>query len=143
MLKDALLDLTNRGDVVVDPFLGSGSTLIAAESTGRICVGVEIDPLYVDLILRRYQEATGQSATLEATRESFAEVVERRAQETASTRDADAPARDDFEGGRRSGSRSKQTADPPPVKNPASYCPDKAPDPKRQKFAFEAIPTAE
>ncbi len=98
MLEDALLDLTNRGDVVVDPFLGSGSTLIAAESTGRICVGVEIDPLYVDLILRRYQEATGQSATLEATGESFAEVVERRAQETASTRDADAPARDDFEG---------------------------------------------
>ena len=40
MLEDALLDLTNRGDVVVDPFLGSGSTLIAAESTGRICVGV-------------------------------------------------------------------------------------------------------
>jgi DNA modification methylase len=98
MLKDALLDLTNRGDVVFDPFLGSGSTLIAAESTQRICVGVEIDPLYVDLILRRYQEATRQSATLEATGESFAEVGERRAQETAQTPDVDAPARHDFEG---------------------------------------------
>jgi DNA modification methylase len=76
---------------VVDPFLGSGSKLIAAESTGRICVGLEIDPLYVDVILRRYQESTGQSVTLEATRESFSEVAERRAQETAQTRDFDAP----------------------------------------------------
>ena len=47
MLKDALLDLTNRGDIVIDPFLGSGSTLIAADATARICRGVELDPLYV------------------------------------------------------------------------------------------------
>ena len=53
MLEDALLDLTNRGDLVIDPFLGSGSTLIAAENTGRVCRGVELDPLYVDVIVRR------------------------------------------------------------------------------------------
>ena len=53
------LDLTDRGDIVVDPFLGSGSTLIAADKTGRVCRGVELDPLYVDVILRRYQAATG------------------------------------------------------------------------------------
>ena len=52
MLEDALLDLTNRGDIVLDPFLGSGSTLIAADQTGRVCRGVEIDPLYVDVIMR-------------------------------------------------------------------------------------------
>ena len=52
MLEDALLDLTNRGDIVIDPFLGSGSTLIAAEATGRVCRGVELDPLYVDVIMR-------------------------------------------------------------------------------------------
>ena len=44
MLEDALLDLTNRGDIVIDPFLGSGSTLIAAGATGRVCRGVEFDP---------------------------------------------------------------------------------------------------
>ena len=54
MLEDALLDLSNRGDIVIDPFLGSGSTLIAADKTGRVCRGVELDPLYVDVIVRRY-----------------------------------------------------------------------------------------
>jgi DNA modification methylase len=58
MLEDALLDLTNRGDIVIDPFLGSGSTLIAADSTGRVCRGVELDPLYVDVIIRPYEAAT-------------------------------------------------------------------------------------
>src|SRR6516225_2676495 len=55
MLEDALLDLTARGDIVLDPFLGSGSTLIAAHRTGRVCRGVEIDPIYVDLIIRRFE----------------------------------------------------------------------------------------
>ena len=44
--EDALLDVSNRGEIVIDPFLGSGSTLIAAEATGRVCRGVELDPLY-------------------------------------------------------------------------------------------------
>ena len=62
MLEDALLDLTKRGDLVLDPFFGSGSTLIAAEKAGRVCRGVEIDPLYVDVILRRFQVVTGRQA---------------------------------------------------------------------------------
>ena len=69
--KDALLDLTNRGDLVIDPFLGSGSTLIAAEATGRVCHGVELDPLYVDVIARRYEAATGNQAVLVETEETF------------------------------------------------------------------------
>jgi DNA modification methylase len=70
MLEDALLDLTNRGDFVLDPFLGSGSTLIAAENTGRICRGVELDPLYVDVIVRRYEAASGEAAVLVPARRS-------------------------------------------------------------------------
>jgi DNA modification methylase len=67
MLVVTLHDLTNRGDIVLDLFLGSGSTLMAAEKTGRCPRGVELDPLYVDVILRRYEAETGQSAILEET----------------------------------------------------------------------------
>lgn len=88
MLVDALLDLTNRGDIVLDPFLGSGSTLVAAEETGRVCRGVEIDPLYVDLIVRRYEEVTGNTAVLEETGESFADLEQRRRSENASSAQA-------------------------------------------------------
>jgi len=52
MLQDVLIDLTNRGEIVLDPFFGSGSILIAAENTGRLCCGIELDPLYVDVIIR-------------------------------------------------------------------------------------------
>ena len=62
MLADAILDSTKRGDIVLDPFLGSGSTLIAAEKIGRCCRGIEIDPLYVDTIIRRWQNWTGEQA---------------------------------------------------------------------------------
>jgi DNA modification methylase len=62
MLADAIMDSTGRGDVVVDGFLGSGSTLIAAERTGRRCYGIEIDTLYVDLIVRRWQAFTRDRA---------------------------------------------------------------------------------
>jgi len=84
MLEDALLDLTNRGDFVLDPFLGSGSTLIAAENTGRICRGVELDPLYVDVIVRRYEAASGTAAVLVETGETFEELEQRRTRERAS-----------------------------------------------------------
>lgn len=65
LLADALLDLTNRGDIVLDPFLGSGSMLLAAERTHRICHGIEIDPLYVDIIITRFEQATGIKAVKE------------------------------------------------------------------------------
>jgi len=78
MLDDALTDLTNRGELVLDPFLGSGSTLIAAENTGRVCCGVELDPLYVDVIIRRYEASTGIAAILADSDETLEQVATRR-----------------------------------------------------------------
>jgi DNA modification methylase len=62
LVADALLDCSARGDVVLDSFLGSGTTLVAAERTGRRCFGIEIDPLYVDVGIRRWQRFTGERA---------------------------------------------------------------------------------
>jgi hypothetical protein len=76
-------DLTNRGDVAIDSFLGSGSTLIAAEKTGRVCRGVELDPLYVDVIVRRYEAVTGNPAILVETGETFERLGARRARKAA------------------------------------------------------------
>ena len=81
LLEDALADVTNRGDIVLEPFMGSGSTLMACETMGRRCRGLELDPLYVDVAVRRWQEATGQDARLESTGETFEEVSRRRAGE--------------------------------------------------------------
>jgi DNA modification methylase len=74
MLEDALLDLTCRNEVVLDPFLGSGSMLIAAEKAGRRCRAVEIDPRYVDVAVRRWQALTHREAILESTGQPFSEV---------------------------------------------------------------------
>ncbi len=65
MIADAILDVTARRDIVLDPFLGSGSTLIAADRAARLCRGIEMDPLYVDLTIRRWQRLTGAAAVLE------------------------------------------------------------------------------
>ena len=71
MVADAILDCSARGDVVLDLFLGSGTTLIAAERVGRCCYGMEIDPLYVDTIIRRWQAFTGDKATYAVTGKRF------------------------------------------------------------------------
>lgn len=81
MLVDAIRDVSDRGEIVLDGFLGSGSTLIAAERTGRICRGVELDPLYVDTILHRWERVTKGTAILHGTGETITQVAERRAQE--------------------------------------------------------------
>jgi DNA modification methylase len=71
LVADAILDCTARGDVVLDSFLGSGTTVIAAERTGRRCYGIEIDPLYVDFIVRRWQSYSGETARHARTRAPF------------------------------------------------------------------------
>jgi DNA modification methylase len=86
---DAILDVTTSDQVVLDAFLGSGTTLIAAEKTGRRCRGIELDPRFVDLAVLRWVELTGEDAVLADTGESFAEVRERRRGEEACDEDAD------------------------------------------------------
>jgi DNA modification methylase len=78
MLEDTLTDLTNRGELVLDPFLGAGSTLIAAENTGRVCCGIEADPFTVDVIIRRYQVLTGKAAIMADPSETFEQIAARR-----------------------------------------------------------------
>jgi DNA modification methylase len=85
LVADAIKDVTKRGEIVLDGFGGSGTTLLAAERTGRIARLIELDPLFCDVICRRFEAATGLSARLERTGDTFAE--------TATMRDhADAPA---------------------------------------------------
>lgn len=62
MVADAMLDCSNRHDIVLDPFLGSGTMVMAAERTGRLGYGIELDPLYVDTAIRRWQAFTGRQA---------------------------------------------------------------------------------
>jgi DNA modification methylase len=71
LVADAILDCSARGDLVLDPFMGSGSTLMAAERVGRCCFGLEIDPLYVDTVIRRWQAQTGDAAVHDATGRRF------------------------------------------------------------------------
>lgn len=75
MVVDAILDCTARGDIVFDPFMGSGTTMIAAERVGRVCRGIEIDPLYVDTIIRRWQVYTGEKAVHATTGIRFDDVL--------------------------------------------------------------------
>jgi DNA modification methylase len=71
LIADAIKDCTARGDLVLDPFLGSGTAVIAAERSGRRCYGVELDPLYVDTIMRRWQRQTKLEAVHTETGETF------------------------------------------------------------------------
>ena len=72
-MRRPILNHLKRGELVYDPFLGSGTTLAAAEITERVCFGMELDPKYVDVICKRWQEFTGQDARLESTGQTFNE----------------------------------------------------------------------
>lgn len=74
LVADAIMDCSARGDIVLDPFLGSGTTVIAAERTGRICYGIELDPAYVDVVVRRWQAFTGLSAKHAGSGRTFNEL---------------------------------------------------------------------
>jgi DNA modification methylase len=75
MIGDALKDASRRGDIVLDPFAGSGSTLLAAERVGRRARVMELDPQFVDVTVRRWQDFTRRDAILRATGQTFDEVV--------------------------------------------------------------------
>jgi DNA modification methylase len=82
MVADAIQDCTARNDIILDPFLGSGTTVIAAERTGRICYGMDLDSRYVDTVVRRWQRFTKLEAIHESTGQKFSE----REQETTNAR---------------------------------------------------------
>jgi len=89
LIADALLDASARGAIVLDPFLGSGSTLIACQRVGRLSYGMELDPRYVDVAIRRWQRDTGQNAVHELSGETFAQ------REARGQTDAQTPAQPD------------------------------------------------
>ncbi len=78
LMADLILDSSAEGDVILDPFGGSGTTLIAAERTARTACLVEIDPGYVDVIVKRFEDATGEIGVHAETGEPFADLARRR-----------------------------------------------------------------
>lgn len=74
LVIDAIKDCSRRGDIVLDPFSGSGTTLIAAEKSHRCARVIEIDPIYVDVAIRRWQQLTGGSATHDASGRNFSDI---------------------------------------------------------------------
>jgi DNA modification methylase len=83
LMRRPILNHTKRKGLVYDPFLGSGTTLVAAERTGRVCLGIELDAKYVDVAVTRWQTLTGKQATLEGDGRTFAEVARKRRREAA------------------------------------------------------------
>jgi hypothetical protein len=78
LMRKPILNHTKPGESVYDPFLGSGTTLAAAETTGRVCCGLELDPKYVDVVVERWQGLSGKKATLEGDGRSFDAIVKDR-----------------------------------------------------------------
>ena len=125
LARRAIVNSSQQGEIVVDGFLGSGTTLIGAEMTSRRCFGVELDPIYGDVGICRWQKFSGQSATLEATGKTYATVAAERAA-PARTQPAPAPARPRARPAEAKGSPKKGKAPkgaPPPVFAPKTASP--------------------
>ncbi len=78
LMRRPILNHTQRGELVYEPFLGSGTTLAAAELTERVCCGMELDPKYVDVVIKRWQELTGKQAVLDENGRSFEDISKER-----------------------------------------------------------------
>jgi len=78
MVADAIMDVSKRNDIVLNPFAGSGTTVIAAEKTGRIARAIELDPHYCDVIIQRWESYTGKTAVHAASRRDFEETMSER-----------------------------------------------------------------
>ena len=83
LMRRPILNHLRRGELVFDPFLGSGTTLAAADLTERVCFGIELDPKYVDVIVTRWQSLSGKQATLEGDGRTFEEIALERRKEAA------------------------------------------------------------
>jgi DNA modification methylase len=75
LVADAIRDCSKRNDIILDPFMGSGTTILAADSIGRRAYGLELDPLYVDVAVRRWQASAKRDALLHGTRQTFDEAA--------------------------------------------------------------------
>ena len=78
LMRKPILNHTRKGELVYEPFLGSGTTLAAAELTERTCCGIELDPRYVDLVIQRWEKLSGRQATLDGHGATFAHVKQGR-----------------------------------------------------------------
>src|SRR5216110_1743329 len=83
LMRRPILNHIKRGELVYEPFLGSGTTLAAAALTERACCGMELDPKYVDVIVQRWQTVSGKKATLEDDGRTFEEIASARKQEAS------------------------------------------------------------
>jgi len=83
LMRRPILNHLRRGELVYDPFLGSGTTLAAAELTERVCYGIELDPKYVDVVVQRWQQLTGKKATLDEDGLPFDEIAAERREVSA------------------------------------------------------------
>jgi DNA modification methylase len=83
LMRRPILNHLRRGELVYDPFLGSGTTLAAAELTERICFGIELDEKYVDVIVQRWEQLTGKKATLDGDGRTFEEITRERRKEAS------------------------------------------------------------
>jgi DNA modification methylase len=70
-MRRPILNNSSPGQAIYEPFMGSGTTLIAAETTGRVCYGIELNPAYVDVAVARWQKFTGKQALLEGSDTNF------------------------------------------------------------------------
>ena len=86
LVADAMKDCSRRGDIVLDPFCGSGTTILAAERVGRVGYGLEIEPRFVDVAIRRWQEFTRRDAVHAMTGQTFEEVEQERFEAPLTTR---------------------------------------------------------
>jgi DNA modification methylase len=78
LMRRPILNHLRRGELVYDPFLGSGTTLAAAELTERVCYGIELDPKYCDVVVERWQSLAGKKATLDGDGRTFEEIAQER-----------------------------------------------------------------
>jgi 16S rRNA G966 N2-methylase RsmD len=83
LVADAIRDVTHSGEIVLDAFMGSGTTILGAERTKRKAFGIEIEPKYIDVAIRRWEAMSGERAVLAITGQSFADVAVERAEHTS------------------------------------------------------------
>ena len=140
LMRRPILNHTKRNEWVYDPFLGSGTTLMAAERAGRVCCGLEIDPKYVDVIIGRWQEATGKEARLEGAGTTFQEVKIQRQRSSGAAAETTGPSSAGSAPARKSGANKQGSR--PAAKGPVGAPSGDGRKPSQGKVARERLKKA-